>query len=121
MPHQYYVYILTNSQKTVLYTGVTNDLIRRILEHWENRGKNKSFTSKYHTYFLLHYESFHSINEAIAREKEINCWRREKKMQLINQTNPKLEFLNKELFGSWPPFKIDDLLKTKNQIPPSCQ
>src|SRR6478672_3177511 len=98
----YWVYILTNVKKTVLYTGVTNDLKQRIIEHWTARGRNNSFTSRYHTYYLLHYECFQYINDAIAREKEIKNWRREKKMQLIGELNPKLEFLNKELFGSWP-------------------
>ena len=99
----FYVYILTNLNKTVLYTGVTNDLERRIMEHWTERGMNSSFTSHYHTYYLLFYEHHQYINNAIAREKEIKKWRREKKMNLIQDFNPGLEFLNKTLFGSWPP------------------
>ena len=102
----FYVYILTNKLRTVLYTGVTNNLEQRIIEHWLNRGQNKSFTSAYNVYFLLYYEVFRYINDAIAREKEIKGWRREKKMQLINQFNPGLNFLNAKLFGKWPPEKI---------------
>ena len=104
MPHRcYYVYILTNILRTVLYTGVTNNLENRIIEHWSLRGQKKSFTSKYNVYFLLYYEVFKYINDAIRREKEINGWRREKKMELINKVNPGLEFLNAKLFGGWPP------------------
>jgi putative endonuclease len=102
----YWVYILTNVKRTVLYTGVTNHLKQRIIEHWIARGKNNSFTSRYHAYYLLHYECFQYINEAIAREKEIKNWRREKKMKLIGELNPGLQFLNEELFGSWPPKEI---------------
>ena len=54
--HAYFVYILTNKTKTVLYTGITNNLEQRIIEHYQNRGKNKSFTSRYHVYYLLYYE-----------------------------------------------------------------
>ena len=68
-----------------------------------NRGKKKSFTSKYYVHFLLYYEVFKYINDAIAREKEIKGWRREKKMELINQMNPAWDFLNSKLFGKWPP------------------
>ncbi len=59
MPYKnYYFYILTNQQKTVLYTGVTNNLEQRIIEHWQNRGKQNSFTGKYYAYYLLFYESY---------------------------------------------------------------
>jgi putative endonuclease len=102
----FYVYILTNQLRTVLYTGVTNNLEQRIIEHWLSRGQNKSFTSTYHVYFLLYYEVFKYINDAIAREKELKGWKREKKMKLINQFNSGLEFLNAKLFGKWPPEKI---------------
>ena len=99
----YYVYILTNKHHSVLYTGVTNSLERRILEHYENRGQQNSFAGKYYAYFLLYYEIHLYVNDAIAREKEIKGWRREKKMALIAEMNPSLEFLNAEVFGAWPP------------------
>ncbi|HEU4472923.1 MAG TPA: GIY-YIG nuclease family protein [Flavisolibacter sp.] len=99
----YYIYILTNLNRTVLYTGVTNDLRRRILQHYANRGKKTSFAGLYHVHYLLYYECFAYITDAIAREKEIKAWRREKKMKLINTTNPGLEFLNTEWFDEWPP------------------
>ena len=104
--HPYFVYILTNQTKTVLYTGVTNDLQQRLSEHYFNSGKTDSFTSRYHVYYLLFYEPHQYINNAIAREKEIKAWRREKKMKLINELNPSLEFLNKEICGCWPPKEV---------------
>jgi putative endonuclease len=100
----YYVYILTNYKKTVLYTGVTNSLERRIMEHYEGKNPN-SFTSSYAVYYLLYYEIFDSIILAIAREKEIKGWRRSKKEDLIKSFNKEWKFLNKELFGIWPPGK----------------
>jgi len=98
---EFFVYIVTNRSKSVLYVGVTNNLERRILQHWE-RYKENSFTSKYKAFYLLYYERFQSIIQAIAREKEIKGWRREKKLNLIKGFNSKMDFLNKELFGRWP-------------------
>lgn len=97
---KFYVYILTNKGKTVLYTGVTNNLEQRIWEHYT--GKN-SFTSKYKAHFLLYYEAFKYINDAIAREKEIKGWKRDRKEELIRAFNPAYHFLNEELYGEWPP------------------
>ena len=91
--HTYYIYILTNKAKTVYYTGVTNHLKIRLEQHKEGINPN-SFTSKYNVYYLLYYEKFTWIQEAIAREKEIKGWRREKKINLIKTINPDLEFLN---------------------------
>ena len=99
----YCVYILSNKNKTVLYTGVTNNLKRRIIEHYVQRGQAKHFTGKYHVYNLLYYEVHQSINNAIRREKEIKDWPRAKKMQLVGTLNPSLEFLNYKLFKNWPP------------------
>jgi putative endonuclease len=76
---QIYVYIVTNPTKTALYTGVTNDLSRRIGEHKENRGNSKTFAGKYYCYNLVYFEHFSHIHYAIEREKEIKKWRREKK------------------------------------------
>ncbi|MEZ0181828.1 GIY-YIG nuclease family protein [Flavobacterium oncorhynchi] len=93
--HTYYVYILTNKHKTVFYTGVTNNLRIRLSQHKENNtNENKSFTSKYNTTYLLYFEKFTWIQEAIAREKEVKDWRREKKIELIKTINPNLDFLN---------------------------
>ena len=102
----FYVYTLTNELKTVLYTGVTNDLLQRITEHYQNRGHDKTFCGRYNVYFLLYFEGHNYINNAIAREKEIKGWSREKKMKMIVTMNPKLEFLNREVFGKWPPEEL---------------
>jgi putative endonuclease len=101
--HSYYVYLTTNSNRRVLYTGVTNDLEQRIIEHYSGRGKAASFTAKYQAFYLLFYERFTYINNALAREKEIKGWRRSKKLELIRAFNPEMKFLNEELFGQWPP------------------
>jgi len=97
--HNYYVYIVTNKNKTVLYTGVTNDLFRRLQQHKENSipFRHPSFAGKYNAYFLLYYEHFQNIDFAIAREKEIKGWRRSKKETLINSINPDWKFLNGEI------------------------
>jgi putative endonuclease len=102
---QYSVYILTNFTKTVLYIGVTNDLEQRLVEHYLEKDNplSNAFTSTYNVIYLVYYEDFDYVNDAIAREKEIKKWRREKKDKLIDTMNPKRDFLNKELLGEWPP------------------
>jgi putative endonuclease len=104
----FYVYILTNALKTVLYTGLTNDLQQRIIEHYKNRGQLQTFCGRYNVYWLLYFERHKFINNAIARENEIKGWRREKKVQLIAEMNPELNFLNEEVFGKWPPEELPD-------------
>ena len=97
--HTYYIYIISNKHKTVFYTGVTNNLKLRLSQHKENNPTgNKTFASKYHATYLLYYEKFTWIQEAIAREKETKHWRREKKIELIKTSNPNLFFLN-DLFS----------------------
>ena len=86
------IYILTNFHKTVLYIGVTNDLSRRLLEHMT--GSFPGFTKKYNCCYLVYYEQFQYVNDAIYREKELKNWRREKKERLINSFNPDWKFLN---------------------------
>lgn len=81
------VYIMTNVNRTVLYVGVTSDLLFRLKEHMEKKYP-KSFTAKYNLCICVYYEVFPSIEEAIDREKEIKKWRREKKDRLINTMNP---------------------------------
>jgi len=95
--HNYYVYLLTNKNKTVLYTGVTNNLKERLHYHRNPPATSKAFTTKYRCYFLLYYEHFTSIDSAIAREKQIKGYRREKKEGLINDFNPEWEFLNDQI------------------------
>ena len=87
---QYYVYILTNKSNT-LYTGITDDLYRRLYEH-----KNKltpGFTKKYNIDKLIYYEVFDDPESAIQREKEIKGWTRKKKLELIKKINPNFEEL----------------------------
>ena len=102
----YFVYIVTNPNKTTLYTGVTNNLPARIVEHWENRNKPESFAGRYFCYNLIYYETFQYIQKAIAREKEIKKWNRTKKEALIQTKNPDWLFLNQKICGQWPPKKI---------------
>ena len=83
----YYVYILTNKTNSVLYTGVTNNLAKRIEEHKQKINSN-SFTAKYNATKLVYYEATSDINVAIAREKQIKSGSRKKKLQLIYEMNP---------------------------------
>jgi putative endonuclease len=83
--HNYYVYIMASFSGTI-YIGVTNDLIRRTLEH--KNGMVEGFTKKYNCKKLIYYEYFTDINSAIEREKILKKWRREKKENLIKTMNP---------------------------------
>ena len=85
MKRQYYVYILTNKHNTVLYTGITNDLKRRIYEHKEKLVDG--FTKKYNITKLVYYEVFEDPENAILREKQIKAGSRQKKIDLINSIN----------------------------------
>jgi len=96
--HNYFVNIVTNKNKSVLYIGVTNDLQRRTYEH-EN-GLIQGFTKKYNCNFLIYYEHFQQVEDAISREKEIKKWRREKKENIIKAFNPDWKFLNEEIYGA---------------------
>ena len=82
-----YTYIMTNKNNTVLYTGVTSNLIKRVYEHKESIFPN-SFTSKYNLNKLVYFEGFNRIEDAIAREKQIKGGSRRKKIELINSLNP---------------------------------
>lgn len=95
MNHQYYVYILTNRYNTVLYTGVTNDLVRRIYEHKEKLVDG--FTKRYNINKLVFYESCDDIYIAISREKQIKAGSRQNKIQLINSMNPNWDDLYDDL------------------------
>ena len=84
---EYYIYILTNTHRTVQYTGVTRDLVRRVYEHKHHLDKN-SFTAKYNVEFLVYYESTSDVEAAIEREKQIKGWNRKRKEKLIESKNP---------------------------------
>jgi putative endonuclease len=97
---QYYVYILTNARNGTLYTGVTNDLIRRVYEH-----KNDlidGFSKKYHTKILVYYEVHNEIEVAIKREKNIKAWQRNWKLRIIEEQNPEWNDLYDNITGSQP-------------------
>ena len=96
--HNYFIYILTNPKKTVLYIGVTHDLERRLNEHFENRGRVKTFAGKYYCYNLIYFERYDNIESAIEREKELKKWSRKKKEALINKDNPNWNVLNKSVW-----------------------
>lgn len=92
---EYYVYILANSRHTVLYIGVTNNLLRRVSEH-----KNKTisgFTKRYNVDQLVYFECGDDINIAIAREKQIKAGSRQGKIKLINSINPEWKDLYEEI------------------------
>jgi len=93
---EYCVYIMTNVHNTVLYTGVTNNLQRRVLEH--KSGQGSVFTQKYNVHKLVYYESGSDVNAAIAREKQIKAGSRKKKIDLINSINPNWKDLFEEYF-----------------------
>ena len=83
---KYFVYITTNKNRTTLYTGITNNLERRMIEHVENRVKG--FAKKYNTHELVYFEEFFSPLEAIENEKRIKNLKRHKKIKLIEKMNP---------------------------------
>ncbi len=83
---KYWVYIIGNKYMSTLYTGVTNDIVRRVWEH--KNGEIKGFTQRYRCSHLLYFEDFADINQAIAREKQIKGWRRDRKIELIMSLNP---------------------------------
>ena len=95
--HEYYVYIITNKKCGTFYTGVTNNLIRRIYEH--KHGLVDGFTKKYQLHCLVYFEQHSDINEAILREKIIKKWRREWKFNLIERNNPHWIDLYPEMIG----------------------
>ncbi|MEX0787348.1 MAG: GIY-YIG nuclease family protein [Anaerolineales bacterium] len=87
---QYFVYILS-SRRGTLYTGVTNDLTRRLSEH--RRGTTPGFTSKYRIHRLIYFETTDDVYQALAREKQIKAWSRREKLALIRVANPRFREL----------------------------
>lgn len=93
--HRYFVCLLTNWNNRVMYVGMTNDLVRRLHEH--RAGAVKGFTEKYNVYKLVYFEETVDVHAAIAREKEIKKWRREKKNALVVRTNPEWRDIGNDL------------------------
>jgi putative endonuclease len=92
----FYVYMMTNRSQVVLYTGITNSLMCRVWQH--QNGGIKGFTKNYKVTRLVYYERFNDPRDAIAREKEIKGWRRQKKNALVERMNPKWADLLPMLF-----------------------
>ena len=84
---EYYVYILTNYTNTVVYVGVTRDLVRRVYEHKHNFDK-ESFTARYDVHKLVYFETTSDVKSAIEREKQIKGWNRKRKNKLVESKNP---------------------------------
>lgn len=98
MLYNHFMYILTNQYRTTLYIGVTNNIQRRLEQHYfDSQNAKKSFAGKYNCIYLIYYEGFENAKDAINREKEIKKWRREKKNKLITEFNPKWETLNQQI------------------------
>ena len=98
MLHHYFVYITTNENRTTIYIGITNNIQRRLSQHYfDSHNSKKSFAGKYNCFYLIYYEGFQDPMSAILREKEIKKWRREKKNKLINTLNPEWNDLGKEI------------------------
>jgi len=95
MEHQYFVYLMTNKNNTVIYTGVTNDLKRRVYEHKEKM--IDGFTKKYIVNKLVYFEFTSDINSAIQREKQIKAGSRQRKINLINSMNKEWRDLYNEI------------------------
>ena len=94
MYNTYYIYIISNTNNTTLYIGVTNDIERRVQEH--KSGQIPGFTQKYNCTKLVYYEKYSDIDQAIEREKKLKKWRREKKDWLVRTINPDLRDLFEE-------------------------
>ena len=90
------VYIMTNKNFTVYYVGVTSDLLSRVLQHKEKWYPN-SFSARYNADLLVYYEAYSTIEEAIAREKQLKKYSRMKKRTLINQLNPEWKDLFEQI------------------------
>lgn len=94
----YYVYILSSMSNSVLYTGVTNDLIKRVYQH-KNNIDPKSFSARYNVHKLVYYEMTDDVYTAISREKQIKSWKRAAKTELINSKNPEWNDLYNDITG----------------------
>jgi putative endonuclease len=93
--HQYFMYMLTNTVRRPIYTGVSNSIMRRQAEHKEKADPD-SYTAKYNLNRLVYFEQFQYINNAIDREKQVKPWSRKKKIALIESMNPKWDDLSRD-------------------------
>ena len=109
LPYTYYIYIVSNKNRTTFYIGVTNDIKRRMLEH--KSGKGSSFTHKYKLFDLLYYEIFADIRIAIDQEKRLKNWHREWKINLIKKTNPEMKDIAADWFSDE---QVEEFRKSRN-------
>ena len=94
----YYVYILSSNTNVTIYTGITNDLIRRVYEH-RNEADPKSFTAKYKAHKLVYFEQTTDVRAALEREKQIKSWKRARKNALVETMNPHWRDLYPDILG----------------------
>ncbi len=100
--HSYYVYMMTNKRNGTLYTGVSKDLVRRVYEH--KHGILQGFTKRYGLKMLVWFEHHTDVSEAIKREKNIQAWKRQWKLEMIEKSNPNWNDLYEEITGCQPEF-----------------
>ena len=94
--YAFYVYIISNPGRTVLYIGFTENMLRRLQVHIDNKGTKKSFAGKYNCTDIIYYEVYQYVNDAIGRERQLKKWSRSKKELLIKGHNSTLSSLNRE-------------------------
>ncbi|MFA5248562.1 MAG: GIY-YIG nuclease family protein [Patescibacteria group bacterium] len=111
--YHFYIYILTNYRRTSLYIGFTDDIIRRTIEHKFEIGS--FFTSRYRLKYLVYFEEYKYVDMAIAREKELKGWRRERKEELIKKNNPLLLDLSEKLFKDCG-YSNDDVVRCAEEL-----
>jgi putative endonuclease len=106
----FYVYIITNYDRSVLYIGFTNNIVRRIIEH--QNGFGSIFTVKYNIKYLVHCEIYKYVYDAINREKEIKGWKKQKKIDLIKKENKDFKDLSQDVFWEYgiKDFEIEEYL-----------
>lgn len=95
--HNYYVYILCNKAKTVLYVGMADNLAEKLYYHENPEAGSKAFTAKYSCHYLVYWEHFTDVDDALDREIELKGLQQDKKEALISGYNPEWKFLNGEI------------------------
>ncbi|MCX6163453.1 MAG: GIY-YIG nuclease family protein [Ignavibacteriae bacterium] len=111
--YSYYVYILTNKTNTVFYTGFTNNLLRRTIEH--KLKISDGFSKKYKTFKLVYFEHFTNVYLAIRREKRLKRWNKEWKLEIIKKSNPEMKDLIYDLLDENGIKEMEELLKEENK------
>jgi putative endonuclease len=102
--YQFYVYILQSDSRRALYIGITNNLCRRVWQHKTHAFEG--FSDDYNAVRLVYWERFERVCNAIAREKQLKGWRREKKLSLIRQMNPQWRDLAADWYGTQSPLRL---------------